>query len=185
MKKDTFNNLMSWLSPDYDYTVIHSKLVYYFKHHNCNPAEELADNTLDIVSEKIDKNGDIKFEKGKRSGEIVQKKIQYIYGIAKNKCYEYWRKKKQIEHPQIFIDPPGELPNDLEKELQKECLDELRINNPKKCELIVEYHYDDKVKVRKRHEKLAKRLNITMNALAWRIKRIKDNLQKCVEKKMT
>ena len=183
MRKDNFNDLLSWLGGEDNYILIHSKLVYFFERRNCLPAEELADKTLDIVSKKIDKNGDIRFEKGKRKGEIVQEKKQYILGIAKNKCYEYWRETKQKEHPPIIIDPPKDLPNDFEKELQKECLEELKISNREKWKLIMEYYYDDKVKVRKRHKKLAKKLYITMNALAWKIKRIKDNLRECVKNK--
>ncbi|HXG93203.1 MAG TPA: hypothetical protein VNN73_12685 [Blastocatellia bacterium] len=106
-------------------------------------------------------------------GGYVGDPIPYFYGVARNVLREYV-KKRPIE-PLPLPDPPRE----EDYQCLERCLEQL---TPKNRELVLEYYgLEKKAKIGHRKQ-LAERLGIRLNALRIRMHRIRENLQRCMEK---
>ena len=133
----------------------------------------------------IGSNGIIK----SKGGDITHITRNYVFGIARNIAYEYWRaRKKEILSiisdikdidQQLYEMLNSEDPHeDLEKECQIKCVNDLKTHSDNVWTTLSNYIAGSK----SNREVQAKELKISRNALSSRIKRIKGNLKLCAEK---
>src|SRR5262249_43195355 len=161
------------------YVEMRRRLVAYFDRRNRKAADELADETLNRIARTLE------------AGPIaVRPPARYCYVVARFVLLEDFRRERQ--HVPVDDSWPaglgfpsrGEGPEEgwamQERLLEclERCLQELR---PDRRELIVEYYADSGRRKIERRRALARRLGITMNALAIRASRIRDGLMACVE----
>jgi RNA polymerase sigma factor (sigma-70 family) len=171
MSHESFEALLDWLDPDRDqagmkYEQIRSGLIKYFTFHAPCDAEDLADETINRVINRLPEIGFL----------VDGDRARYFYGVARKVQLEYSRRKS----PQ----PPQENINDSERlENEHNCLEQcIRKLSPENRKLVLRYYQADgrqKIELRKQ---LAEELGIAPNALRIRAYRIRAELQKCLEK---
>lgn len=164
--------MLHWLDPDREraglkYEIIRIRLIKLFACRGWGDADELADESINRVTFKVDE---------------VAKTYQgdpslYFYGVAHMLHFECLRSDKS-KH-QLPPSPPstGETDTDAYKCLD-ECMSHLRARNR---ELVLRYHQDDgRAKISNR-KLMAQELGIELSALRIRAHRIRAQLQKCVK----
>ena len=168
--KEAFEQLLRWLDSDRDragekYVKIRSRLIRIFSARGCCTPEDLADQTLNVVTSKIDKLIE----------NYVGDPALYFYGVAKNIYREYL--KKNLRPP---VPPPDPTPPEVEETCR--FLDEcLRREHPDDQDLVLRYQEGEKHEKIKNRKKLAEELKITLNALRIRVCHIHSRLRKCIE----
>lgn len=171
MSQELFEGLLDWLDPNrhqaaLKYEQIRAGLINYFTFRAPCDAEDLADETINRVSSRLD---DIK-------AEVNGERSRYFFGVARKVQLEYLRRKT----PQA----PGEHTIDserLEAEYRclEECMGKLSAENRK---LVLRYYQADGRQKIEDRKQLADELGIAPNALRIRAYRIRAALQKCLEK---
>lgn len=177
MKKDwdfspeAFDALLDWLDKDREkagqkYEKIRQLLVKFFVARNRADAEDLADETINRVINKIEEIKD------NYKGEP----LRYFYGVA-HKVYQEVLRKPPPPSP-----PPPEDSSQIE--LASRCLEEcMQRLTPKNRELLLQYYYPQEgCSLSEQRRLLAEKLGIAPNALRIRAFRIRAWLQECVEK---
>lgn len=185
---EAFDKLLVWLDSDREkagekYEKIRQKLVKLFKWRNCQPEEEYADTTINRVTRRIFESATVE----------VSDPYLYFHGTALNVIREFWR--GQLKHKQedfetldqselAMASPEQKIEQAFEQEQQanryscmQECLRELA---PDTRDFIVEYHHGERKKDARKE--MAEKLNVPMNVLRIRACRVREGLQKCVEK---
>jgi DNA-directed RNA polymerase specialized sigma24 family protein len=180
------DQLLTWLdegsnSDGLRYLEMRRRLVSYFDRKNCSTSHELADETVNRVSRRLEEEGAI-------ANETPAK---YCYIVARFVFMEYLR-AMQKEHAlvddlrrQPVGDNPGLFDADDQKEIKEKRLDCLEQCTgqlePRNREIILRYYVGkERVKIENRRG-LAAELSITMNALSIRACRIRDKLEACVK----
>lgn len=178
MKKDwvltgeSFDLLLAWLDSDRElagekYEQIRRGLIKIFVCRGCRDAEDLADETINRVSSRlneIEPNFIGKFEE----------KVRYFYGVAK---------KVQLESQRTKPSPPPPLPQQdtIEIEREYDCLEKcMQQLPPGNRELVLNYYHEEKRAKIDHRRKLAEQLGIAVNALRIRAHRIRHALEECV-----
>ena len=193
MKKDwtlpqgSFQDFLHWLDQGADsggekYLEMHRRLVAYFDRKNCLAADELADETLARVAQKLQEKGEI----------TDLSPAHYCYVTAKFVFLEYVRHAK---HSQASLQQfsasgePGSSPAVApvsasahnEKEEMLDCVDRcLRKLSPADSELILRYYEGERQEKIERRRQLGLRLGLTANALSIRACRIRTRVEACV-----
>jgi DNA-directed RNA polymerase specialized sigma24 family protein len=193
LKKDwsltpnAFRRLLEWLDQDSNsggqkYLEMRERLVAYFDRKNCLMPDDLADETLNRVSRRLEEEGEIETESP----------AKYCYIVARFVFMEYLRGAERKSVPidesllqsniNDFVQPE---PNDEKqtKELMLDCLEQCTGKlEPVSRDIIMRYYFgEERVKIENRRA-LAASLDITMNALTIRACRIRDKLEACVGK---
>lgn len=168
--KEAFDKLLRWLNPDRDkagekYEQIRFRLVRIFAARGCFDAEDLADQTINVILAKMD------WLSENYEGEPGL----YFYAVAKKIFMEQLKKKAPRPLPLFNTDT-------TEVELQSRCLEQcLRQKlTPAEQDLVLKYHEGDgheRIQLRK---ELAKQLGITLNALRIRVFHLIGRLRPCV-----
>ena len=167
------------------YSEIYQDLIDYFIKRKIDSPEECVDKTFIRISTKLDSKGMI----GSKSGDLDRVSKNYIFWVARNIAYEYWRARRdrlvriisdikdidQQLHDMLVMEDPDE---DIEKDCQKKCLTTLKTENLKTWKTLSGYLTGSKPS----REIQAEELGISRNALSSRIKRIKEGLKQCAEK---
>jgi DNA-directed RNA polymerase specialized sigma24 family protein len=171
LSQDAFDALLDWLDSDREqaaikYEDIRRRLIKIFTGRACVEAEDLADETINRVTSRLDQIKE----------EFTGDRSRYFFGVANKVYMEYMRRKT----PQPPSTPPPD-PNqaELEYECLEHCIDRLSGENR---DLLLKYYGAegrDKVDHRKQ---LAEELGIAPNALRIRAYRIRLGLQECVQK---
>jgi len=188
-----FHRLLNWLGSEgaedsggQKYEEMRQKLISYFDRRNCRYPKDLADETLNRVTLKLDEKGSI----------LNVTPAQFCFIKAKEVLHEYWRRPDQN---QIALEDLSEAdPPDLrlamaaglndDREAQDErmnclelCLQKLKRQD---AELIIRYYYgEERVKIDNR-QKLADELGISSKTLVVRALRIRKKLEECVERRL-
>ena len=182
-----FKRLLEWLDGGIDsrgktYLEMRRRLVSYFDRRNRLSADELADETLNRIARTLEQSGAIR----------VTPPARYCYVVARFILLEDVRRERmhiRVDDPQR-LDLPSDWrrgiadrdPNLALREQRLDCLDCcLQKLQPEQRDLVVEYYRDTLREKIDRRRDLAKRLGITMNALALRAWRIRTSLETCVE----
>jgi len=165
------------------YERIRKALLIFFQARACSYPEALADETINRVTRRIEKGGEI-------TAADPQK---FFLGVARNVFREQWGDRRwspmDIESlppsQQPQSNPVGLLHAESEvtrKESRLNCMDTcLESLFPGKRELIVDYYSEDRrTKIDARAE-LANRLGISGGALRIRMCRMRHKLEQCVE----
>jgi DNA-directed RNA polymerase specialized sigma24 family protein len=180
---EAFQRLLEWLddgknSDGAGYLEIRGRLVSFFDRKNCLNPDELADETLNRVARRLVE------EAGAIESETPAK---YCYIVAKFVFLESLRAKDkntvsldEITENKLFSPESDEK---IIKETRLNCLDHctnnLEIANR---EIIFGYYFgEERIKIENRRT-LAKKFDISVNALSIRACRIREKLQVCVEK---
>jgi DNA-directed RNA polymerase specialized sigma24 family protein len=166
---------MVWLDSDpqraaVKYEEIRHKLIKIFVCRGCTSAEELADKTINRVTQKLP--------------EIVDTYVgdpgKYFSGVAKNILHEYEKEKHVVTILATEL-PDCTEEDDENLELEHDCLDQcLQRLTPEAHELILDYYRGDKQSKIDNRRSLAQRLGLKLNALRTRADRIRSKLEECV-----
>lgn len=156
------------------YLEIRERLVLYFDRKNCSSPEELADETLNRVTRRLEEEGTI-------TGDAP---AQYCYIVARYVLLEFLRHRKR----QMPVDAEIPAPRDASEEKRET---ERRAESLQRCmenlsqadrALIVRYYQgDQRIKIENR-KSMAVQLGLTMNALSIRACRIRGKLENCMRK---
>ena len=187
MKRDwittpkAFERLLAWLDEGGDsggqaYLQMRRRLVLYFQRKRCLTPDDLADETLNRVTRRLEEEGSI----------TDATPARYCYIVAKFVLLEHLRdpevcRVREIGVPEQVPAPtaaPGESAHD---ERSLECLDRcLSALGRDDQRLILEYYRDEQRARIERRRTLAASLGLTANALAIRACRLRDKLERCV-----
>lgn len=180
--QDAFQNFLKWLDQGVDsggerYLEMRRRLISYFDRKNCLSADDLADETLTRVAQKLD-------EKGAITGLSP---AHYCYVVAKFVFLEYLRRPEQGQTS--IEDLPGPLQSGTNSAIKAftqdrmECLELCLKKLPSEDrELILDYYQGEhRVKIERRAH-LAERLRLSLNALSIRACRIRQRLELCVRR---
>ena len=169
--KEAFEKLLCWLHSDRDqagekYEKIRLRLIRIFSCRSCPDTEDLADQTMNVVSSRID----WLIENYKGDPAL------YFYGVAKKICLEVQKKKPPPE-------PPPPPPDIYEIEQRCSCLEQCmeRHLSGTERDMVLRYQEktkQEKIKVRKQ---IATELGISINALRIRVCHIHARLRPCIE----
>ena len=176
--EDNFDALLAWLDPDREkagekYEHIRCALINIFSWLGCADAEDLADETISRVINKVPELAPI------YTGDPAL----YFYGVAKKMQWEIGR-REQLKETLPLLDnvkdsSPQPEPQNFEPEY--ECLDRCLAQLPAADrDLILLYYQQDQPKIDSRKE-LAQKLDIGPNNLRVKVHRIRLTLHRCVE----
>lgn len=182
MNASAFERLLDWLDEGEDsdgrkYLEMRRKLVEYFDRKNSRSPDDLADETLNRVARRIVEEGVIETETP----------AKYCYITARFVFLEHLREtnRESISLDEVALSKVAaridEEVETKEKRLAclEKCVGELDQGNRY---LIVSYYYGrERVKIENRR-RMAEQLGISVNALSIRACRIRERLEKCVEK---
>ncbi len=171
-----FQRLLAWLDEGVDsggekYEEMRRRLVAYFERKRCASPYDLADDTLNRVTRRLEETGTIADPAPPR----------YCYIVARYVFLEYLRSP---EHKQATLAPDmaaGSPVVDQWSERRQDCLDHcLGQLTPGDRALILDYYQGETRNRIEQRRALAARLRLTANALTIRACRIRDKLQTCV-----
>jgi DNA-directed RNA polymerase specialized sigma24 family protein len=178
--QEAFDGLLGWLDSDREqaaqkYEKIRTRLIKIFTCRGCAEADELADETINRVTAKVDSIVN------SYSGDPAH----YFYGVAQKVHLEYLRSRRVLQNQlgagrELTSINVVALDDDIEQEYAclERCMDQLP---PENRRLVLEYYQEEKrAKIDRRH-RLAKELGIAVNALRIRAHRIRLQLQQCMQ----
>ena len=169
--QEAFEKLLAWLDPDREkaaekYHKIYLRLVRIFAAKGCAEAEDLADETVNVVAQKIDWLIE----------NYVGDPALWFYAVAK-KIYQERLKSRRT--PQS----PPRPPDNSEIEQRCGCLEKCleKITTPEEAEMVVRYHEGEGQARIANRKRMAEELGISLNALRIRICHIQARLRPCIE----
>ena len=177
LTEEAFAKFLACLDPDKDragetYEILRLMLVKFFDWRGAHFPEECVDETIDRVARKID------------CGEVVRDIRTYCHGVARMILLEARRhpdNKRTSLDELIAVDlasPALEEP-DLRLQCFEHCLNELPIESRL---LIMEYYRDEGRGRIDNRLSLAEKLGIPIDALRSRAQRLRNRLEKCVNR---
>jgi DNA-directed RNA polymerase specialized sigma24 family protein len=170
LTQESFESLLAWLDPNREaagqkYEEIRTRLIKIFVCRACYEPEDLADETINRVTSKLEEI----------EPTFIGERARYFYGVANKVHLEYLRRR-----PAPPIPPASNGSEEAERRCQ--CLDRcLGKLTPDNCELVSQYYQEEKRAKIEHRKQLADRLGIGVNALRIRAHRIRRSLQDCVE----
>ena len=179
-----FRRFLEWLDQNSDsagarYLELRQRLVMYFERRGCLGADDLADETLNRVARRLEEVGQIS----------DAAPAQYCYIMAKFVFLEYTRRiQAQAAFEKNSTGGAAKAQGETDAEQREvsisaleQCLAKLTAGDR---ELILEYYRgEERVKIERRRA-LAKRLGLSMNALAIRACRLRERLARCVQARL-
>jgi len=170
---EAFEKLLRWLDPDREkagekHEKIRFRLIKIFVCRGCHEAEDLADQTINVVLSKIDW----------LVANYVGEPGLYFYAVAKKIHLEQLKKR-----PFPNLPPPDPEPPELEQVCSylDDCLDNL---TSAERDMVLRYHEGDKQEKIQNRKKLAEELKISRNALRIKVCHIHSRLRECVERRL-
>lgn len=173
--KEDFDTLLQWLGPNLEiagqkYEKIRECLIRVLTGRGCCEAEELADETIDRVTQKSS------WLISHYNGEP----ILYFYGVAHRVHLEWLRgekKKRNLQLPPPSNSGEDEDDDEMEYLCLEDCIETLPQDHR---QLVAEYYKEDgRNKIECRRE-LSRKSGLSINALHIKICRIRAVLGKCV-----
>jgi len=184
----SFQDFLHWLDQGVDsggekYLEMHRRLAAYFDRKNCLTADELADETLARVAQKLQEKGEI----------TELSPAHYCYVTAKFVFLEYLRHTKhgraELEEFSVSTQPGSgsvvvapSVSDGGDREKMLSCLDRcLSKLSAADSELILEYYQGEKQEKIQGRRELGIRLGLSANALSIRACRIRTKVEQCVK----
>ncbi len=183
---DKFEKLLKWLDADdrdragVKYEDIRHSLIKILTWNGCNEAEELADQAINIVTDKID---EISETYGSDDDPAL-----YFYGVARKLRLESIRRaKRRATLPEDIIaetPPPDVTGDELRRserldECMKHCVAALSQHNRETA--IAYYLYSKQAKIANRRA-MAEEAGVTLSNLRVKMYRIRLSLEKCIRR---
>lgn len=179
-----YSLLLRQLSPipaeaERQFTLLRRRLLYWFEQRRCAWPDELADETLSRVAQRL------------AEGVEVQNVTGYALGVAGFVHLEYLR---DPAHTQLSLENEPQLartalqPHDhsAEKELENarlECLKSCLARLPQdERELIQAYYHDNWQQQTAQRKTLAERLKLAPSSLRARVHRLRQRLEACAQR---
>lgn len=169
LTQESFESLLTWLDPNREvagqkYEEIRTRLIKIFACRGCYEPEDLADETINRVTNKLEEI----------EATFIGARARYFYGVANKVHLEYLRRKPA---PPL----PAATGTSDEAERQYRCLDRCvgRLP-PENRNLVLQYYQEEKQAKIEHRKQLADGLGIALNALRIRAHRIRLSLQDCV-----
>jgi len=152
-----------------EYELLRLRLLTYFRSRACLCAEELADEVLNRLAQKV------------AAGENIREMTRYCYGLARWVWVEYRRDPKARhtsfdELPLIPALPPDQLLQQERSDCFQHCLHRL---TEEERQMIVNYWDHDQLSDSAARREMAARLGISPTALRIRVSRGKNKLKEC------
>lgn len=168
--QEAFDRLLCWLDPDREkagarYEKIRLRLIRIFACRGCCDSEDLADQTINVVSAK----SEWLIENYEGEPEL------YFYAVAKKIFLEHLKR-------QAVADSAPPAPDTTPIELQSSCLDQCLQQEltDKERDLVLRYfHGEGQERIRLRKE-LAQKLGISLNALRIKMCHLIARLRPCM-----
>ena len=166
-----FDTLLDWLDSNRTraaerYEIIRNGLIQVFRNKGCAASEDLADETIDRVANKV------KDIRASYTGDPSR----YFYGVGKLVHLEYLKQPHLAELPPLLVAPQRH-----DVELQFVCLDEcMNKLTPNNRSLVLQYYTDRKQAKIDARRTISKMLHLKPSALRVRVFRIRETLEKCV-----
>jgi RNA polymerase sigma factor (sigma-70 family) len=173
LSQEQFDALLKWLDEDREKAaalyekIRHSLIKSFIAHGGAADAEDLADETINRVTNRVEELKDFKGDR-----------VRYFFGVARMVRKEYLRKPPSLEP---LLPPPPD-PGQMEQEYRclEECMQKL---SAKDRELLLQYYYPQEgCTLTEQRTRLAESLGIAPNALRIRAFRIRARLRKCMKK---
>ena len=170
LSQATFDRLLHWLDPEptqagAKYERIRHKLVKIFVYRGSNIPEDLADETINRVAERLPD-----FE-----AEYVGDPMRYFYRVAQNVFLESTRRRA------LTLTEMPQPASSAELEKMYRCLEACVDRLPQdQQQLILEYYQCDQRSKIDHRKAMARRRGFTLNVLRLRTHRIRVELQKCL-----
>ena len=170
LSQEAFDALLEWLDSDREqaamkYEDIRRRLIKIFTGRASAEAEDLADETINRVTSKLDEIQDYTGDRGR-----------YFFGVANKVYFEYLRRKPPQPPP---LPPVDSTQVELEYHCLERCIQGLSEENR---ELLLAYYGSDGREKIDQRRLQAEKLGIAPNALRLRAFRIRQQLLECVEK---
>lgn len=172
LTQESFDMLLGWLHTDEEqagkkYEDIRNRLIKLFTCRGCNEAEDLADETINRVTQKV-------FE---IAPTYTGDPALYFYGVAHKVHLEFLRRKRPEPHAAPAPEPEEQEQAERDYACLERCMERL---SPANRELVLQYYREDKQAKIDHRKLLAQQLGIALNALRIRAHRIRATLQQCV-----
>ena len=177
LTQESFDKLLASLGDDREsagerYLEIRSNLIRFFEWRGSPFPEDHADETINRIAKRISER------------EEIRNPASYFLGVARMLLLEINRERirqQQALNELTSLSNTSNQPDESEAALQclRECLQHLSSENR---ELILEYYNGEKAAKIDSRKKLAERFGIPVNTLRMRALRIREDLQRCVEK---
>lgn len=184
LKATQFEGLLRRLDPDREqagelYEALRRKLIKFFEWNSCFPAEDLADETLDRVAQKVEE-------------EIIHDVQAFASGVAKRVRQEaHKRDRRMVRVPDaaheesLFKDsrnPEREVQDKMDGERRAKCLHIcVRRLSEGDRELFFRYYNTKGERIQYRLT-LAKTMGLAIGTLRVRINRLRDELERCARR---
>jgi len=172
---EAFTKLLACLDTDTDragerYETIRRTLVKFFNWRGAAFAEELADETLNRVTRKLDE------------GDEIRDVATYCHGVARLVLLESLKgadsKRAALEDASNLIAAPDYFSDeDRQYECFENCLQTVPVAGRR---LILQYYQHEKRAKIDQRKRLAATLGIPLNALRSRAQRLRNKLEECV-----
>jgi DNA-directed RNA polymerase specialized sigma24 family protein len=179
--KDKFDKTLAWLDQDREtagqiYEAIRRSLIKILTWRGCNNAEDLADEAVNIVVQKIDELAD----------SYTGKPALYFYGVARKLMSEHRRLERlRAALPEIGIDETRVREQIDRAELLDECLSHcLRELEPDEAQLVLDYYRGNKREKIDNRKGLAQGGDVAPNTLRVRVHRIRARLERCIKRRL-
>lgn len=175
---EKFEQLLEWIGPNpaeaaLRYENIRTRLIRLFSCRGCFDAEDLADETFNRVTRKIE---DLR-------GSIDSGPIAYFYGVASNIHLEWLRERRRFsEMPAEVLRTDVDQPDSEAEDRHHDCLEEClgRLSSDGRMVILAYYRGERSEKIANR-KKLADGLKMSANALQVKVLRIRAQLKVCIE----
>jgi DNA-directed RNA polymerase specialized sigma24 family protein len=177
LTEEAFAKFLTCLDPNpasagEKYEALRESLVKFLDWRGASFPEELADETFNRVTRKLDE------------GEIIRDLPTYCHGVARLVFLQSLErpdsKRVELEKlPPIAVSAPEPDLTETRRECLNRCLRQLSVENR---ELIIEYYRKEKREKIDHRAALAQRLGIPVNALRSRAQRIRDKLERCIRR---
>lgn len=176
--EEAFEVFLAWLAPDREqaaqkYEEIRRRLIAYFEGRACESAEDLADQTIDLVIKQAPT----------LAKTYIGEPLRYFYGVARNvyrKYYEQARKKETAERLETQRDPYDPSVS-AEKERYDRCLLRCLAKLPAAQRQLAVLYYRETGRAKiDHHQELATQLACTVEALRTRLSRLRSELRTCI-----
>ena len=177
LTREALDSLLDYLGPDRSaagerYEEIRGRLIRLFSWRGCDHADELADETINRVAEKIASGVEIRAEDP----------FRYFCGVAHLVFKEILRRRKReraaLEEVRHLPPPPEPDAEDDRLARLRECMEGL---DEDQRGLILDYHRGEGGQRIRRRREIAGRLGVPINALRIRVHRIRLRLEECVQ----
>jgi RNA polymerase sigma factor (sigma-70 family) len=181
-----FDKLLDWLSPDRakaaeKYEQIRRRLIRVFVSRGANEAEDLADATIERVTNRIEQIAE----------NYVGDPAKYFYKLAQYVYLEYARKSVSPKLSPVPV--PTEIPSvefdtfeSETSELQHRCLSRcLETLSSYDRELVLQYYSGVRQAKIDSRKQMSERLQTSLSELRVRVFRIRKSLRQCIERCMS